>query len=73
MPDTKHRMNIEAIVLDAQTDAVLWTTPWRGATSMSGQVQEFKKNAILICLALAAGVLIVFVLRKDRKQETAFD
>ena len=70
MPSMKHRMNVEVMVLDGKTDKILWTTTWRGTTSMSGHGREFKKNAVLICLALAAGVLIVFVRREDQKHGT---
>ncbi len=70
MAQEEHLLRIEAKVLRAQDSEVLWATQWRRTATLQSHDLDLKKSAVVICLALAAGVLIVFVRKEDPPRET---
>jgi hypothetical protein len=72
-PGSQHLMHFEAVLVGNPTGEVLWTTSWRASATMSSQEWEFKKAALLICLALAAGILIIYARMEDRRHGICVD
>lgn len=66
-PNAEHLMHVNAVLVSTRNGEVLWTTSWRGAARISRSEWEFKKTALLICLAFAAGILIIYARQEDRK------
>ena len=68
MPGAEYRLHLTAMIVETRSGEVLWTTAWQGTVSLSGSEWEFKKTALLICLAIAAGIVVIYARQEDRKQ-----
>ena len=66
MPGSQHLIDFEAVLLSPMSGEILWTTSWRGSTRISRPELERKKSALLICLAFAAGILVIYARKEDR-------
>ena len=62
--DAHHRIDIQATLISPQTGQVLWTTTWQGEAGMTRNEWEQTKTGIILCLLLAAGILVLFA-RKE--------
>ena len=61
-------LHFQAVLVDAVTGEVLWTGSSRPSLRMSGQEWEFRKVVLLICLAFAAGILVIYARLEDQKR-----
>ena len=66
----EERLTVRAIVVRAQDGKVLWSNTWNDNAKLHGAELEFHKTAIVICLALAAGILVIFARKQDSPRET---
>jgi len=73
MSGRKHLLRFQALLIGSGTGEVLWTRSLRSSVRMSGQEWEFKKTALLICLAFAAGILVIYARMEDQKRAICTD
>ena len=68
--DGHQRVTVQTMVVHAQNGKVLWSNTWNGNSSLHGKGLEFQKTATVICLALAAGILVIFARKQGPVRET---
>jgi hypothetical protein len=57
-------------VVRASDGEVLWSNTWNDTVKLHGAELDFHKTAIVICLALAAGILVIFARKENPSRET---
>ncbi len=67
MPGNEHLLHLTAMLVSTRSGKVLWTISWQGAVKIFKPEWVFKKTALLICLALAAGILVIYARQEDSK------
>ncbi|MFC1735518.1 hypothetical protein ACFL1X_05335 [Candidatus Hydrogenedentota bacterium] len=58
-------MSVNAMLISTSSREVLWSSTWRGTIPMSKPEWEFNKTALLICLSLAAGIIVIYARQSD--------
>ena len=70
---SKHHLEVLVTLSETHTRQVLWTTTWQNHLHLQASEREFTTTALKIYLAIAAGILIVFVRRESPRPEPVSD
>lgn len=60
-----HKMQIQVLLVDPSSGTLLWSRDWGGSQRMPEGEWENRKTLMLICLAFAAGILVIFARREE--------
>ena len=63
---SEHWLRFDALLADRRSGEVLWSKVWTGKAPLSGADWDLKKTLLLVCLASAAAVLVLFVRAQDK-------
>ena len=68
--NNNQKSTVQVMVVHPRDGKILWSDDWSGVIRLHGAEREFHKTAIVICLALAAGILVIFSRKEVASRET---
>lgn len=60
-----HLFEVQALLVDSASGKVIWTGNWRNSDGLQEPERKLDKTLFVICLAFAAGILVIFARRED--------
>jgi len=61
-------LEIQALLLHSGSGEVIWTKDWRKSDGLQNPERALDKTFFLVCLAIAAGILVIFARKEDPAQ-----
>jgi len=61
-------LEVQALLVHSGSGEVIWTKDWRKSDGLQNPERALDKTFFLVCLAFAAGILVIFARKEDPAQ-----